>query len=298
MKTNWITAGVDSSKSSINALVWADRFATAIDGDLRAIAAWQMPLVTYLPEAAGTPPSRKFMIDHTESSLGKAIAEAGLDHRCEPVVHEGRPGAVLVAESAPDGLIVLGRHGAGQQHGLDAVNRLADVVLGSAAHHTINHANGPVVLVPSDASWVDQPRTIVGIDGSPASLDALAWAVDSLPPGSPITAYRAVIPWTGGGLTSMDTSFTPQIIASAEDELRAWVATTISRCERTDTKVETIVDIAAARWALSNPNRDTDLIVVGHRGHSGIVSRLLGSTADYVARHATVPTVIMRDQTA
>lgn len=298
MKTKWITAGIDESKSSVNALNWAKQFAAAADVELRALTAWQMPLITYLPEGAGAPPTRRFMLDHTEAGLAKAIAEAGLDHRCEPVIHEGRPGPVLVAESSPDGLIVLGRHGTGHQHGLDAIGRIADVVLGSAAHHTINHANGPVALIPSDSTWVDNPRAIVGIDGSPASLDALAWAVDSLPNGSSITAYRAVIPWTGGALASMDTNFTPQIIASAEKELRAWVDTTVAGCERNEVEVRTVVDIAAARWALSKPNHDADIIVLGHRGHSGFVSRLLGSTVDHVARHSTVPTIIMRDQTA
>ena len=36
-----------------------------------------------------------------------------------------------------------------------------------------------------------------------------------------------------------------------------------------------------------------DLIVVGSRGHSGIAGLLLGSTTDYVARHAKVPVVIV-----
>ena len=36
-----------------------------------------------------------------------------------------------------------------------------------------------------------------------------------------------------------------------------------------------------------------DMIVVGSRGHSGIAGLLLGSTTDYVARHARVPIVIV-----
>jgi nucleotide-binding universal stress UspA family protein len=37
----------------------------------------------------------------------------------------------------------------------------------------------------------------------------------------------------------------------------------------------------------------SDMIVIGARGHSGVVGLLLGSTADYVSRHATVPVVIV-----
>lgn len=37
----------------------------------------------------------------------------------------------------------------------------------------------------------------------------------------------------------------------------------------------------------------SDMIVVGARGHSGVVGLLLGSTADYVSRHSRVPVVIV-----
>ncbi|MFM8795004.1 MAG: universal stress protein, partial [Acidimicrobiales bacterium] len=36
-----------------------------------------------------------------------------------------------------------------------------------------------------------------------------------------------------------------------------------------------------------------DMVVVGARGHGGLAGLLLGSTADYVARHARVPVVII-----
>ncbi len=37
----------------------------------------------------------------------------------------------------------------------------------------------------------------------------------------------------------------------------------------------------------------SDLIVVGARGHGAVMGLLLGSVADYVSRHATVPVVIV-----
>jgi nucleotide-binding universal stress UspA family protein len=36
-----------------------------------------------------------------------------------------------------------------------------------------------------------------------------------------------------------------------------------------------------------------DLIVLGSRGHGGVMGLLLGSVADYVARHSKVPVVIV-----
>jgi nucleotide-binding universal stress UspA family protein len=46
-----------------------------------------------------------------------------------------------------------------------------------------------------------------------------------------------------------------------------------------------------ARDTLNIPN--IDLLVIGARGHSGIAGILLGSVADYVTRHATVPVVVI-----
>jgi nucleotide-binding universal stress UspA family protein len=34
-------------------------------------------------------------------------------------------------------------------------------------------------------------------------------------------------------------------------------------------------------------------LVIGARGHSGIAGILLGSVADYITRHATVPVVVV-----
>jgi nucleotide-binding universal stress UspA family protein len=46
-----------------------------------------------------------------------------------------------------------------------------------------------------------------------------------------------------------------------------------------------------ARDTLNIPN--IDLLVIGARGHSGIAGILLGSVADYITRHATVPVVVI-----
>ena len=37
----------------------------------------------------------------------------------------------------------------------------------------------------------------------------------------------------------------------------------------------------------------SDLVVIGSRGHGGMMGLLLGSVADYVARHSKVPVVIV-----
>jgi nucleotide-binding universal stress UspA family protein len=65
----------------------------------------------------------------------------------------------------------------------------------------------------------------------------------------------------------------------------------------TKTAAGTGVEIAS-RFVHIDPrtaliDEKSDMIVIGARGHSGVVGLLLGSTADYVSRHATVPVVIV-----
>lgn len=54
---------------------------------------------------------------------------------------------------------------------------------------------------------------------------------------------------------------------------------------------EKVLVQADARTALKNQNGD--LLVVGARGHGAFLGALLGSVADYYARHSDVPVVII-----
>ena len=95
-------------------------------------------------------------------------------------------------------------------------------------------------------------------------------------------------------LAPIDASFDPQVIGSAKAELEEWIADVRSGCARSDRGVGADVEIGAARWTLTNPDLGADLLVVGHRGRSGITARVLGSVADHVVRHAPVPVIVVR----
>jgi nucleotide-binding universal stress UspA family protein len=286
-----ISVGLDHSECATTALTWAGHLADAVTADLRAVSAWQLPLVSMMPETVGALPTGEFMQEQTEALLAKVSAEVGLAERCELVAVEGPPGPVMADQTAPDTLVVLGRHGTGQHHG---IARLVDVILGSAAHHAVHHAHGPVAVVPPDGAWVDAPTVVVGIDGSPSAAEALAWAVDSLPEDARIVAVRTIIPWAGDPLAPIDASFDPQVVGSAKAELRGWVDEIVAGCERSDREVTADVEIGAARWTLTNPDLGADILVVGHRGRTGITARLLGSVADHAVRHARVPVIVVR----
>lgn len=55
--------------------------------------------------------------------------------------------------------------------------------------------------------------------------------------------------------------------------------------------LDTVFETTDPRTALLGAEADT--IVIGARGHGGVMGLLLGSVADYVARHSKVPVVIV-----
>lgn len=286
-----VNVGIDHSECAAGALVWAGELTAAVAADLRAVSAWQLPLVAMMPETVGSLPTDDFMQEQTEALLTKVTTEAGLADRCELLAIEGPAGPVLSDQTAPESLVVLGRHGSGQHHG---VARLVDFILGSAAHHTVHHASGPVAVVPPDTTWTDAPTVVIGMDGSPSAAEALAWAVDSLPTDARLVAVRTIIPWAGDPLAPIDASFDPTVVGKAKTELRGWIADVVAGCERSDREVHADVEIGAARWTLTNPDLGADILVVGHRGRTGIAARVLGSVADHVVRHAHVPAIVVR----
>ena len=55
----------------------------------------------------------------------------------------------------------------------------------------------------------------------------------------------------------------------------------------------TIDDMTASATALLQAAKDTDLLVIGRRGHGGFMGLLLGSVAQHVAHHAPCPVVLV-----
>lgn len=59
-------------------------------------------------------------------------------------------------------------------------------------------------------------------------------------------------------------------------------------------EVETVVAEGRAAQVLVDRARGADLLVVGHRGHGGLVGAFLGSVSFNCAAHAPCPVVIVR----
>lgn len=147
-------------------------------------------------------------------------------------------------------------------------------------------------------------RVLVGVDASPASVQALERAAEearwrdgtlevvyAFPPPEP----RAAFPVSPDrGETTKDVE---KARDRANDQLGRWLEGL--EVDLFDVKVEwnVIADRRASR-ALVERSNDADLVVVGSRGRDGFSGLLLGSVSEQVARHAKAPVLVVRPSTS
>jgi nucleotide-binding universal stress UspA family protein len=142
---------------------------------------------------------------------------------------------------------------------------------------------------PSDAGG----RIVVGVDGSPSSEEALAWAARyAALTGLPVDA---VITWqlpVAYGAGPVDGSI--DFRAEAAEVLDKSVQNVVAGDDAA--RVRRIVLRGHPAEALLHAARGAELLVVGSRGHGGFAGMLLGSVSQHVVAHATCPVVVLHDQ--
>ncbi|MCX2182688.1 universal stress protein [Streptomyces sp. SKN60] len=138
-------------------------------------------------------------------------------------------------------------------------------------------------------------RIVVGVDGSPASYEALRWAVQQARlTGAKLEAWGAYdVPGAvGWSAPAVDAAFDAgQARQAVSDEIRAVI-------DRTgDVQLEEHVARGNPASVLTEASVGADLLVVGSRGRGGFASLLLGSVSQQCAVHASCPVVIVRPGT-
>lgn len=139
------------------------------------------------------------------------------------------------------------------------------------------------------------PIVVVGVDGSPSSVEALRWAAHyaELTDGEvhAVTSWR--LPTTYGWIPSVaDFDWT----GNARDTLDRAIKEALDEGETGRVRRDVIEGHPAT--VLLRAARDSDLLVVGSRGHGEFTGILLGSVAQHVIAHATCPVVVVRASTA
>ena len=163
-----IVVGIDGSASSAEALRWAVEEARLHDARVVALRCW----------GGRDHLSREGWDEERTEDEQRAIAElAALVEGAVPEdadlveqrTMDARPEWGLLEVGADADLVVVGARGATGVKGL---------VVGSVSQQVVHHAHVPVAVVRHTRWPVAPRRVVVGVDGSPPSRRALAWAVE------------------------------------------------------------------------------------------------------------------------
>jgi nucleotide-binding universal stress UspA family protein len=228
--------------------------------------------------------------------LREAAAQAqdespGIDVTTEMVT--GQPVDLLTQRSPDVELVVLGSRGLGGLSGL---------LLGSVAVGVVSHARCPVVVVRGDS--IEHPLqqrdhdpaapVVVGLDGSPTSEAALAFAFDwATRHAAPLVAVHA---WT-------DVTVDPAVATLLyrddvrEEESRLLAEQLAGWGEKyPDVAVQRVLAPDRAAHALLERSETARLLVVGARGRGGMAGLLLGSTSQALLHRAGCPVAVIHQQ--
>jgi nucleotide-binding universal stress UspA family protein len=128
-------------------------------------------------------------------------------------------------------------------------------------------------------------RIVVGYDGSPDSLAALAWAakVASLR-GEAIVATTIIDPRETPRGVAWPESWWQEMEAEGRKALASWPDVQVTFERHVGHLVPALLESAG----------DSSTLVVGSHGHSLLGEMLLGSVSQSAARHAAVPVVVVR----
>ena len=215
----------------------------------------------------------------------------------QTAVVSGSAAGVLVDESRHASLVIVGTRAAG-----GVIGHLS----GSVAAQVAAHAHTPVIVIrPSDDGEVDPTvvtdrPVIVGLDGSPESERAMAFAVEQAVARG--AALHALYVWNVLEVHDIG-PIVPDDYDADEEEKKAIRLLT----EATEGWAGNYPDLTIERHvihgldaadAVSRAGYDAGMIVVGSRGHGGFLGLRLGSTVDGLIRRAGPPLAVVRRESA
>lgn len=288
MDSEEILVGYDGSTDASVALDWALDEAGRSGRPVRlayvfewlTVAGWIGPGVA--PGVWPDETARRQVEDLVRKAAADAAADRpGLTVRGE--VFDGPPALVLQERSAEAQMLVLGSRGHGGFAGLLA---------GSTAVSVAAHAHCPVIVVRDGQAATSGP-VVVGVDGSPSSVQALGFAFERAAQRDvPLRALRVWEPpgerWVPPGFDPEEASATER--AAAEADLAPW------RKSFPDVPVEVVANPGNPAALLVEESRAAQLVVVGSRGRGGLRGMLLGSVSQQLIHHSHCPVAVVRER--
>ncbi|MEU5690843.1 universal stress protein [Actinosynnema sp. NPDC020468] len=281
-----IVVGVDGSASALAAVRWAAAEADRHRVALKLVTAYLLPVRGYPADLVSGPEVRRAFEEAARERLDQArdvASEVAPGLEVEVEVAQGGAAATLIGHAADAREVVLGSAGLGGFAGL---------LLGSVAVAVASHGASPVVVVRGEEDRTSGP-VVVGVDGSPLSEAAIAYAFEAASTRrAPLVAVTA---WTD---LVLDAPLSATLVdrAAVEDEERRSLAERLAGWQEKfpDVAVDRVVVRDSPSRALLTAAADARLVVVGSRGRGGFAGLLLGSTSHALLHHSPCPVAVVR----
>jgi nucleotide-binding universal stress UspA family protein len=284
-----VVVGIDGSDSALQAVRWAAAEAARRTVPLRVVTAFAWNQVHAVGQVGLGADYREIMLGVSRRQLAEAAAvaeEVAPGNPVEPQLIVGYPIPVLREESRRSQLVVLGDRGYGGVSGL---------LLGSVSAAMAAKAECPVVLVRTQEGQPVEDRSrsvVVGVDGSPVSEAALAFAFDAASVrGVPLVAVHA---WRDPLVDpALALVLDRDAIESDERQVLAeWLAGWGQKYP--DVHVDRVVTRDRPAHALVAESHRAQLVVVGSRGRGAAAGLLLGSVSHAVLHKAHCSVAVVR----
>ncbi len=286
-----IIVGVDGSAESDAALSWAAREASMRGEQVTLMHVVQPVIVSWpvSPDQATVAQwqddNARHVIDHARKAFSSAVDQPGPpDIRTE--VLYSHPVDALVDASKEARMIVVGSHGTG------ALGRL---LMGSVSRGVVEHAHCPVAVIHAEESSAPvDPKApvLLGVDGSPASEAATAWAFDEASRrGVALVALHA---WSDVAVFPILGMDWRTYQGEAEELLAERLAGWQERYPDVHISRRLVCD-TPARWLIEE-SQNAQLVVLGSHGRGRLGNMRLGAVSAAVAQSAKVPVIVVRTQ--
>jgi len=282
-----ILVGVDGSAGSDAAVRWATREAILRDA-LITLLHVVAPVVASWPigqmQAKITEWQKgnaRHVIEQARKTLFAEVGESPPEVRT--MVRYSHVVPTLIDASKQARMVVGGSRGVGP------VGRL---LMGSVSTGLVHHAHCPVAVIRAEEAPAANQNApvLLGIDGSPASEAATAWAFEEASRlGVPLVALHV---WSDVGvfpILGMDwRKYESQGEEVLAERLAGWQE------QYPDVHVRRRLECdQPTRWLLEE-SEHAQLVVVGSHGRGGFAGMLLGSVGAAVAQSAKVPVIVVR----
>lgn len=158
---------------------------------------------------------------------------------------------------------------------------------------TAQEPSGAASRAAGDGTAPPVRRITVGVDGSGTSVEALRWAADAAARrGADLLVLLAwQVPYISPYLPTVPLS-TMDWEQNARETLAPVLADVFGA--RLPAGVHAEVREGSAAQVLIDAGKDSDLVVIGSRGHGGVVGMLLGSVSTAVVHHAPCAVLVVR----